>query len=66
MEKKERIVWLDLLRVIAMMSIIFYHVAGNTLGTYNITGTSKTVYEIIGVKTRVSRLKTMMWLRDGC
>ena len=47
MEKKERIVWLDLLRVIAMMSIIFYHVAGNTLGTYNITGTSKTVYEII-------------------
>ena len=44
---KKRIVWIDLLRVISMISIIIIHVIGNTLNTYHLNGTAKTIYHII-------------------
>ncbi len=44
---KKRIVWIDFLRVIGMLSIIMIHVVGNTINTYHLSGTPKVIYHII-------------------
>lgn len=44
---KKRLVWLDLLRIIAMVSIIIMHVAGNTINTFHLTSNPALIYNII-------------------
>lgn len=41
---KKRYVWIDLLRIIAMFSVILMHVMGNTLYTYNLDGSPRVLY----------------------
>ena len=43
---KKRIVWLDFLRVIAIIGVIIIHIVGNTINTYQLSGNSKIVYGI--------------------
>lgn len=45
--KKERLIYLDVLRVIAIFSVIIFHVIENTLNTFFMDGNSAVVYNII-------------------
>ena len=48
MEKKERIVWIDLLRVIGVIGVILIHVVSNTINTFgNLSNNSHTFYVFI-------------------
>ena len=44
---KKRILWLDLLRIIGIFGVIIIHIVGNTINTFNLSGTSYIVYNII-------------------
>jgi surface polysaccharide O-acyltransferase-like enzyme len=44
---KKRIYYLDVLKVISMLAVIFMHVIGNTIHTFNLNGTPLIVYSTI-------------------
>lgn len=44
---KNRILWIDTLRIIAMFGVIIIHIASNTINTFGLIGLPKNIYETI-------------------
>ena len=44
---RKRILWIDILRIIGMISVIMIHVIGNTVNTLWLTGSARTIFNII-------------------
>lgn len=47
MTTQKRVVWIDILRVIAMISVIAIHVISNTIYTFHIEGQALSIYQIL-------------------
>lgn len=44
---KKRILWIDIIRTIGMISVIAIHIIGNTINTFNLSGTKAIIFNII-------------------
>ena len=44
---KKRILWIDIIRTIGMISVIAIHIIGNTINTFNLSGTKTIIFNII-------------------
>lgn len=47
MKRENRTVWVDFLKVIAMIFVILLHIMGNTINTFGLSGNAKVVYEAL-------------------
>lgn len=44
---KKRILWIDVIRIIGMISVIMIHIIGNTLNTFHLSGPEGLVFNVI-------------------